>query len=193
MCVCFCTTLSVTVYTTECVSCSAILWCVASGLCLFVPSYSTLTSPLLRKLAMDAWCNAIPQYSVDTAPAHSIVLILGHMCMYTYMCTLLIVNNIQVQWLVLSLSLRLSVSSSLSSSLPFMPAHPPTLPASLPSLLPPSLPPSLLYNRFENRASLAHDLQFLANMPELCDVTFLVGGDRQPVCGVKAIMAARSR
>lgn len=47
--------------------------------------------------------------------------------------------------------------------------------------------------RFENRASLAHDLQFLANMPELCDVTFLVGRDRQPVCGVKAIMAARSR
>jgi hypothetical protein len=47
--------------------------------------------------------------------------------------------------------------------------------------------------RFENRESLAHDLQFLANMPELCDTTFLVGEERQPICGVKAILAARSR
>lgn len=49
-------------------------------------------------------------------------------------------------------------------------------------------------NRFiyHNRESLAHDLNFLAVMPELCDVTFLVGEERQPVCGVKAIMAARS-
>lgn len=48
-------------------------------------------------------------------------------------------------------------------------------------------------SRYENRDSLAHDLSFLANMPELCDVTFLVGEDRQPVCGVRAILAARSR
>lgn len=47
--------------------------------------------------------------------------------------------------------------------------------------------------RYENKASLAHDLSFLATMPELCDVTFLVGEDRQPVCAVKAILAARSR
>lgn len=47
--------------------------------------------------------------------------------------------------------------------------------------------------RFENKASLAHDLSFLATMPELCDVTFLVGEGRQPVCAVKAILAARSR
>ena len=47
--------------------------------------------------------------------------------------------------------------------------------------------------RFENRESLAHDLQFLANMPELCDTTFLVGEERQPICGVRAILAARSR
>ena len=46
---------------------------------------------------------------------------------------------------------------------------------------------------FDNRAGLAHDLGFLASMPELCDVTFLVGQDRQPVCGVKAVLAARSR
>lgn len=45
---------------------------------------------------------------------------------------------------------------------------------------------------YQNRESLAHDLTFLAVMPELCDVTFLVGEERQPVCGVKAIMAARS-
>jgi hypothetical protein len=30
-------------------------------------------------------------------------------------------------------------------------------------------------------------------MPELCDTTFLVGGERQPICGVRAILAARSR
>ena len=30
-------------------------------------------------------------------------------------------------------------------------------------------------------------------MPELCDTTFLVGEERQPICGVKAILAARSR
>ena len=46
---------------------------------------------------------------------------------------------------------------------------------------------------FDNRAGLAHDLGFLASMPELCDVTFLVGQDRQPVCGVRAVLAARSR
>ena len=46
---------------------------------------------------------------------------------------------------------------------------------------------------FTNKDSLAHDLSFLATMPELCDVTFLVGEDRQPVCGVRAILAARSR
>ena len=46
---------------------------------------------------------------------------------------------------------------------------------------------------FDNRLGLAHDLGFLATMPELCDVTFLVGVDRQPVCGVRAILAARSR
>ena len=46
---------------------------------------------------------------------------------------------------------------------------------------------------FDNRLGLAHDLTFLAGLPELCDVTFLVGEDRQPVCGVKAILAARSK
>jgi len=47
--------------------------------------------------------------------------------------------------------------------------------------------------RFENKCSLANDLSFLAMMPEYCDVTFLVGENQQPMCGVKAILASRSR
>ena len=46
---------------------------------------------------------------------------------------------------------------------------------------------------FENKSGLAEDMRFLASMPELCDVTFLVGDTREPVCGVKAVLAARSR
>jgi hypothetical protein len=65
---------------------------------------------------------------------------------------------------------------------------------------------------FENKSGLAEDLKFLASMPELCDVgytyiqldcklilkfrikvTFLVGDTREPVCAVKAVLAARSR
>ena len=46
---------------------------------------------------------------------------------------------------------------------------------------------------FENKSGLAEDMRFLASMPELCDVTFLVGDTREPVCAVKAILAARSK
>lgn len=46
---------------------------------------------------------------------------------------------------------------------------------------------------FENKSGLAEDMRFLASMPELCDITFLVGDTREPVCGVKAVLAARSR
>lgn len=46
---------------------------------------------------------------------------------------------------------------------------------------------------FDNRSGLAEELKFLASMPELCDVTFLVGDTREPVCAVKAILAARSK
>ncbi|XP_037075603.1 LOW QUALITY PROTEIN: serine-enriched protein-like [Pollicipes pollicipes] len=49
------------------------------------------------------------------------------------------------------------------------------------------------YNIFENKTGLAEDLKFLASMPELCDVTFLVGDTREPVCAVRAVLAARSR
>lgn len=38
---------------------------------------------------------------------------------------------------------------------------------------------------FENKSGLAEDLKFLASMPELCDITFLVGETREPVCAVK--------
>lgn len=48
-------------------------------------------------------------------------------------------------------------------------------------------------DQYSNKERLAQDLSALASMPELCDVTFLVGGDRQPVCGVRAILAARSK
>ncbi|XP_022244939.1 serine-enriched protein-like [Limulus polyphemus] len=49
------------------------------------------------------------------------------------------------------------------------------------------------YSVFENKTGLAEDMKFLASMPELCDVTFLVGETREPVCAVKAVLAARSR
>lgn len=48
-------------------------------------------------------------------------------------------------------------------------------------------------NYYVNKEDLAQDLHALSSMPELCDVTFLVGEGRQPVCGVRAILAARSR
>ena len=46
---------------------------------------------------------------------------------------------------------------------------------------------------FENKSGLSDDMRFLASMPELCDVTFLVGETREPVCAVKAVLGARSR
>ena len=50
-----------------------------------------------------------------------------------------------------------------------------------------------VFVRVENKQALADDLRLLASLPELCDVTFLVGDERQPICGVRAILAARSR
>ena len=43
---------------------------------------------------------------------------------------------------------------------------------------------------FENKSGLADDMRFLASMPELCDVTFLVGDTREPVCAVKAVLCS---
>lgn len=45
---------------------------------------------------------------------------------------------------------------------------------------------------FESSELLAKDMCLLAFMPELCDVTFLVGRDRKPICAVKSVLAARS-
>lgn len=45
---------------------------------------------------------------------------------------------------------------------------------------------------FESSDLLAKDMYLLASMPELCDVTFLVGRDRKPICAVKSVLAARS-
>lgn len=41
------------------------------------------------------------------------------------------------------------------------------------------------FTMFENKSGLAEDLKFLASIPELCDVTFLIGETREPVCAVK--------
>ncbi|XP_071086624.1 serine-enriched protein-like [Haliotis cracherodii] len=46
---------------------------------------------------------------------------------------------------------------------------------------------------FKSSAGLQDSLAFILSMPELCDVTFLVGRDEVPVHGVKAILATRSR
>ncbi len=46
---------------------------------------------------------------------------------------------------------------------------------------------------FENKAGLSDDMRFLASMPELCDVTFMVGETREPVCAVKAVLVARGK
>lgn len=49
------------------------------------------------------------------------------------------------------------------------------------------------FSMYENRSGLAEDMKFLASMPELCDITFLVGETREPVCAVRAVLASRSR
>lgn len=41
------------------------------------------------------------------------------------------------------------------------------------------------WSMFENKAGLGEDMKFLASMPELCDITFLVGSTKEPVCAVK--------
>lgn len=46
---------------------------------------------------------------------------------------------------------------------------------------------------FKDRQGLTEDLKYVISVPELCDVTFLVGQDRVPVYGVRAVLATRSR
>ncbi|ESO92630.1 hypothetical protein LOTGIDRAFT_162550 [Lottia gigantea] len=46
---------------------------------------------------------------------------------------------------------------------------------------------------FKSQESLCDSLDYILSMPELCDVVFLVGQNKTPVYGVKAILATRSR
>lgn len=46
---------------------------------------------------------------------------------------------------------------------------------------------------FQNTESLSEDLRVVNDFQEMCDVRFLVGQDKIPVFGVKAILCARSR
>lgn len=45
----------------------------------------------------------------------------------------------------------------------------------------------------KNRYELCEDLKYVISVPELCDVTFLVGPEKTPMYGIKAILATRSR
>ncbi|WAQ94464.1 hypothetical protein MAR_006935 [Mya arenaria] len=40
--------------------------------------------------------------------------------------------------------------------------------------------------------TLCESLKLILHMPEICDVTFLVGADNTPVHGVRSILATRS-
>jgi len=46
---------------------------------------------------------------------------------------------------------------------------------------------------FRNTSALQNDLRAILDLPEVCDVEFLVGRDEVPVYGVKAILLARSK
>ena len=35
---------------------------------------------------------------------------------------------------------------------------------------------------------MCNDLGFLAHLPELCDITFMVGTEKEPVCAVRAVL-----
>ena len=47
--------------------------------------------------------------------------------------------------------------------------------------------------KFKSTHALCEDLKMILDMPEMCDVTFVVGPQQVPVYGVRAIMATRSR
>ena len=40
----------------------------------------------------------------------------------------------------------------------------------------------------QDESGLCNDLGFLAHLPELCDITFMVGPDKEPVCAVRAVL-----
>ncbi|KAL3891854.1 hypothetical protein ACJMK2_004099, partial [Sinanodonta woodiana] len=44
----------------------------------------------------------------------------------------------------------------------------------------------------KGRKYLSRDMRYIISNPELCDVIFLVGPERTPVYGLRAILSARS-
>ena len=44
----------------------------------------------------------------------------------------------------------------------------------------------------QDESGLCNDLGFLAHLPELCDITFLVGEDKEPVCAVRAVLGSNT-
>ncbi|KAL3831594.1 hypothetical protein ACJMK2_023331 [Sinanodonta woodiana] len=46
---------------------------------------------------------------------------------------------------------------------------------------------------FKSLHALGHSMSYITDVPDLCDVKFLVGDDEVPVYGVKAVLGTRSR
>ncbi|XP_063447799.1 serine-enriched protein-like [Mytilus trossulus] len=45
----------------------------------------------------------------------------------------------------------------------------------------------------KDKHALCEDLKYILSVPDLCDVTFLVGPEQHPIHGLRAILASRSR
>ena len=58
---------------------------------------------------------------------------------------------------------------------------------------PPSPPVDTVHEKYVNTSKLADDFSIALRGCELADVMFIVGEDRIPLYGVKAILACRSR
>lgn len=61
------------------------------------------------------------------------------------------------------------------------------------SFRPPSPPLDVVQEKYVNTSKLADDFSIALRGCELADVMFIVGEDRTPLYGVKAILACRSR
>ena len=49
-----------------------------------------------------------------------------------------------------------------------------------------------LYLVNQDESGLCNDMGFLAHLPELCDITFMVGEEKEPVCAVRAVLGTHS-
>ncbi|CAG2254835.1 unnamed protein product [Mytilus edulis] len=45
----------------------------------------------------------------------------------------------------------------------------------------------------KDKQALCEDLKYILSVPDLCDITFLVGPEQYPIHGLRAILASRSR